>query len=402
MQVWWRLQQQRQLHWQEQPRQQQGQHPSHCQTIRVPARRRKAVLTQKIRWWRKWWRILQNHVSDHVTTSQPILLAQHLHGVPWLRINWHVNLKGRFFIPATDLVTVEEEEEEERERHCDSLIMCIVTTLNEGLRNGGGIGDILRKPSSTVSSDTHISCEHHYPAFDGVSLVHFMKSRLSFQTEVNLWQLSPLCCSLSTGTVICGQGGLWLTLLLHRHHYCAQPHLWCHHWHVCWLEKWETTERGNSEEHLLYMWWVTLCKLPQMSVCLSTANCTYHTDQKENHGFCHQAAKHPTSWVNGWIVKISFCWLVASEPLRESNVTDFCRTVKCSRLGPLFFRQQVRIFWGALQQWAWHVALPLLHSAHQSEGPYRVYGPRELCLHHDQGPWANCILAANGLCMSIQ
>ena len=36
------------------------------------------------------------------------------------------------------------------ERHCDSLIMCIVTTLNEGLRNGGGIGDILRKPSSTV------------------------------------------------------------------------------------------------------------------------------------------------------------------------------------------------------------------------------------------------------------
>ena len=38
------------------------------------------------------------------------------------------------------------------ERHCDSLIMCIVTTLNEGLRNGGGIGDVLRKPSSTVSS----------------------------------------------------------------------------------------------------------------------------------------------------------------------------------------------------------------------------------------------------------
>lgn len=26
--------------------------------------------------------------------------------------------------------------------------MCIVTTLNEGMRNGGGIGDVLRKPSS--------------------------------------------------------------------------------------------------------------------------------------------------------------------------------------------------------------------------------------------------------------
>jgi len=38
-----------------------------------------------------------------------------------------------------------------KERTCDSLIMCIVTTLNQGLRNGGGIGDILRAPSSTVS-----------------------------------------------------------------------------------------------------------------------------------------------------------------------------------------------------------------------------------------------------------
>ncbi|CAL1674782.1 unnamed protein product [Lasius platythorax] len=35
-----------------------------------------------------------------------------------------------------------------KERACDSLVMCIVTTLNQGLRNGGGIGDILRAPSS--------------------------------------------------------------------------------------------------------------------------------------------------------------------------------------------------------------------------------------------------------------
>jgi hypothetical protein len=40
---------------------------------------------------------------------------------------------------------------EVKERSCDSLVMCIVTTLNQGLRNGGGIGDILRAPSSTVS-----------------------------------------------------------------------------------------------------------------------------------------------------------------------------------------------------------------------------------------------------------
>uniref|UniRef100_A0ABD2XM03 Inositol 1,4,5-trisphosphate receptor n=1 Tax=Trichogramma kaykai TaxID=54128 RepID=A0ABD2XM03_9HYME len=36
-----------------------------------------------------------------------------------------------------------------KERACDSLVMCIITTLNQGLRNGGGIGDILRAPSST-------------------------------------------------------------------------------------------------------------------------------------------------------------------------------------------------------------------------------------------------------------
>lgn len=40
--------------------------------------------------------------------------------------------------------------EEVKERACDSLIMCIVTTMNQGLRNGGGIGDILRAPSSGV------------------------------------------------------------------------------------------------------------------------------------------------------------------------------------------------------------------------------------------------------------
>lgn len=47
--------------------------------------------------------------------------------------------------------------EEKKERACDSLIMCIVTTLNQGLRNGGGIGDILRAPSSEVKSAFYYS-----------------------------------------------------------------------------------------------------------------------------------------------------------------------------------------------------------------------------------------------------
>uniref|UniRef100_M3XTN5 Inositol 1,4,5-trisphosphate receptor n=1 Tax=Mustela putorius furo TaxID=9669 RepID=M3XTN5_MUSPF len=36
---------------------------------------------------------------------------------------------------------------ESTERACDTLLMCIVTVMNHGLRNGGGVGDILRKPS---------------------------------------------------------------------------------------------------------------------------------------------------------------------------------------------------------------------------------------------------------------
>uniref|UniRef100_A0A8B9PU69 Inositol 1,4,5-trisphosphate receptor n=1 Tax=Apteryx owenii TaxID=8824 RepID=A0A8B9PU69_APTOW len=45
------------------------------------------------------------------------------------------------------LLSVGEEEEDGIERTCDTLLMCIVTVLNQGLRNGGGVGDVLRKPS---------------------------------------------------------------------------------------------------------------------------------------------------------------------------------------------------------------------------------------------------------------
>uniref|UniRef100_A0A671Y5K7 Inositol 1,4,5-trisphosphate receptor n=1 Tax=Sparus aurata TaxID=8175 RepID=A0A671Y5K7_SPAAU len=38
-------------------------------------------------------------------------------------------------------------EERDMERTCDSLLMCIVTVLSHGLRSGGGVGDVLRKPS---------------------------------------------------------------------------------------------------------------------------------------------------------------------------------------------------------------------------------------------------------------
>ena len=44
-----------------------------------------------------------------------------------------------------------DDDETIKERACDSLLMCIITTVNHGLRNGGGIGDVLRSPSSNES-----------------------------------------------------------------------------------------------------------------------------------------------------------------------------------------------------------------------------------------------------------
>ncbi|ELW69529.1 Inositol 1,4,5-trisphosphate receptor type 3 [Tupaia chinensis] len=48
-------------------------------------------------------------------------------------------------------VLEEDEELDSTERACDTLLMCIVTVMNHGLRNGGGVGDILRKPSKDES-----------------------------------------------------------------------------------------------------------------------------------------------------------------------------------------------------------------------------------------------------------
>ncbi|XP_075458961.1 inositol 1,4,5-trisphosphate-gated calcium channel ITPR2 isoform X3 [Ascaphus truei] len=48
---------------------------------------------------------------------------------------------------TTIAVADENEKEDGIERACDTLLMCIVTVLNQGLRNGGGVGDVLRKPS---------------------------------------------------------------------------------------------------------------------------------------------------------------------------------------------------------------------------------------------------------------
>nr|XP_013011806.1 inositol 1,4,5-trisphosphate receptor type 1 isoform X14 [Cavia porcellus] len=48
--------------------------------------------------------------------------------------------------PKEELISVEETEQD-KEHTCETLLMCIVTVLSHGLRSGGGVGDVLRKPS---------------------------------------------------------------------------------------------------------------------------------------------------------------------------------------------------------------------------------------------------------------
>ncbi|OXB61843.1 hypothetical protein ASZ78_000997 [Callipepla squamata] len=50
-------------------------------------------------------------------------------------------------IIPSDQLMAEEMEEENKEHTCETLLMCIVTVLSHGLRSGGGVGDVLRKPS---------------------------------------------------------------------------------------------------------------------------------------------------------------------------------------------------------------------------------------------------------------
>ncbi|XP_060095570.1 inositol 1,4,5-trisphosphate receptor type 1 isoform X2 [Heteronotia binoei] len=49
-------------------------------------------------------------------------------------------------VPSAELISAEAEEED-KEHTCETLLMCIVTVLSHGLRSGGGVGDVLRKPS---------------------------------------------------------------------------------------------------------------------------------------------------------------------------------------------------------------------------------------------------------------
>jgi len=57
-----------------------------------------------------------------------------------------------------------EEVDTVEENHCETLLMSIITTFDQGLRNGGGIGDFLKR----VSKD-HPQVRHHVMRSSGLA-----------------------------------------------------------------------------------------------------------------------------------------------------------------------------------------------------------------------------------------
>uniref|UniRef100_A0A669C4J2 Inositol 1,4,5-trisphosphate receptor n=1 Tax=Oreochromis niloticus TaxID=8128 RepID=A0A669C4J2_ORENI len=75
-----------------------------------------------------------------------ILEVDHIPNTTMISYLITVIIKHAVLSVSSDLGN-ESEEDNNMERTCDSLLMCIVTVLSHGLRSGGGVGDVLRKPS---------------------------------------------------------------------------------------------------------------------------------------------------------------------------------------------------------------------------------------------------------------
>lgn len=61
--------------------------------------------------------------------------------------NCHTNTKAKI---EDFVVQKDNDDDVDRVYSCETLRMCIITTLNWGLRNGGGIGDVLRNVDPQV------------------------------------------------------------------------------------------------------------------------------------------------------------------------------------------------------------------------------------------------------------
>lgn len=143
---------------------------------------------------------------------------------------------------------VVEADTDQWERACDTLLMCIVTVLNHGLRNGGGVGDILRKPSKDVSGvPSFCHCRaalppsKSLPALSPTAILQcFCPShppRLSSPCTLSLWSLQDggevckTCFFLlsASGVLVSCSGCLRPPLFLHCHYHRPEPHLWGHY-----------------------------------------------------------------------------------------------------------------------------------------------------------------------------
>lgn len=69
----------------------------------------------------------------------------------WCTRSRFLDVDDSVFSRLLRVSAADEGSEDGIERTCDTLLMCIVTVLNQGLRNGGGVGDVLRRPSKDVS-----------------------------------------------------------------------------------------------------------------------------------------------------------------------------------------------------------------------------------------------------------
>ena len=97
-------------------------------------------------------------------------------------------------------------------------------------------------------------------SYEGNEIQNILIEENAFQSVV--FKMSailsrPLCDDLPflfPGAAVCGTCCIWSAVLLHRHHYRPQPHLWCYHRHIRRLEKWKAAKRGNPQKHMLYLW----------------------------------------------------------------------------------------------------------------------------------------------------
>lgn len=150
------------------------------------------------------------------------------------------------------------------------------------------------------------------------------------------------------GASVCSQSCLRPSVLLRRHHHRSQPNLWCHHRHVCRLEKWKAKEGGDPENHLFYL----RCVFVQSTRGVQTWS-------------ARTEFGHPDAKTHNSTLQLSCCCP--------------CRAGK----GQIW--QQDSDFWGAYKIRTQYVALPLFLGSGEGEGSNWIHWTWELRSPDDCG-----------------